>query len=332
VALNTQLVTGFANPLVTTTDLFTIEPAPVTQDSWFGGDRLTLALELAPGQRYTVTRAAVTDLFGNTAPAEVIKLHAEDLPPALEQPQVPVAVERGSAKLPLRVLNVGAIEATVTRFESIDQWVAWQQKSGCAGSPIATSHARSKAALNEHDLVDLPLQRVAGLLCVSVTAEGKGSHKEGLQADARVLVSDLAATVKTEPGGLFVWATRLSTAAPVAGAKIELHDGAERCWRARPPMPTAWRGSRARGASITVHHKGDLGLTDLDDASLSRPSQFGMPGPGAQPRLDAALFTERGVYRPGEAVHVKAIAKGSPLTLRGDGSARAEGARAGAQA
>jgi uncharacterized protein YfaS (alpha-2-macroglobulin family) len=314
VPLSTSLVTRFEN-LVTDEDVFTVSPAPKSQSTNLEGYELMLSLELEPGQRYIVTRGKVTDLFGNVAPAKVFKLRAQDLEPQLQLPSVAVAIERGAPRLPIRALNVEKIEASVTRVASVEEFVA-VAPGVCSGTTVGTSKAKAKLALNEYGLVDLPLERMSGLLCVNVTAEGRGSEATGRSASTRVQISDLAATVKTEPGGYFVWATKLSDASPVRGAKVQLHDGRGKVVATATADNSGVARLKGSGRYVSVQEKGDLALTDLDEPNLSSAWQFGLKGPGAQPQLDAAVFTERGVYRPGETVHVKLIAPGAGLALK----------------
>ena len=63
---------------------------------------------------------------------------------------------------------------------------------------------------------------------------------------------------------------------------------------------------------VIVAKKGDeAAVTRLIDNHLAQPWQFGLKGKvRGSGKLHAALFSERGVYRPGETVHLKAIVGG----------------------
>ncbi|PYR88237.1 MAG: hypothetical protein DMF84_29025 [Acidobacteria bacterium] len=118
-----------------------------------------------------------------------------------------------------------------------------------------------------------------------------------------VQVTNLGISVKDSPQNTLIFVTRLDTAAPVAGARVSI---------LTPDGSTAWAGTTgADGIAmapgtrlrdprrwwqfaflVMAEKDGDVAYVDLDEAGAL---------------LRGTVFTDRGVYRLGEEVHLKAI-------------------------
>lgn len=138
-------------------------------------------------------------------------------------------------------------------------------------------------------------------------------------------ITDLGVTLKTSQENTLVWVTSLQDAAPQANLNVELKDDANR---------TLWTGStdenglvRAPGMrQLAPQAKNRWGQPTLyvfvtspgGDAVLAsswndglEPWRFNVPyeySPEQTP-VKTALFTERGVYRPGETVYLKGLTR-----------------------
>ncbi|RMF85328.1 MAG: hypothetical protein D6739_04660, partial [Nitrospirae bacterium] len=134
-------------------------------------------------------------------------------------------------------------------------------------------------------------------------------------------VTDLALTSKRWEGGLLVWATRLSSGRPVAQVAVAAFDadgalhplgrtGADGVLVYRPgaggggaagapPDPSRFTGLVAVGG-------GEVAYLDLAGTGelLPQPPEAAKAG-----AVRCRLFTERGVYRPGETVHFKGVVR-----------------------
>ena len=155
-------------------------------------------------------------------------------------------------------------------------------------------------------------------------------YQSGEMAVQWVVDSDIALTTFNGAGGLTVFARSYSTARPLSGVKLTL------VARDNNEVGTAHTDSsgradfdaglmRAKGGDepvVVMAYNGDdfsfidlrRGAFDLTDRGVSGRN---VPGP-----LDAFLYTERGVYRPGETVYLTALlrdrigaAATAPLTL-----------------
>jgi uncharacterized protein YfaS (alpha-2-macroglobulin family) len=159
------------------------------------------------------------------------------------------------------------------------------------------------------------------LKCVEISGKGVGSEADGVLSDTLLVQStNLALTSKIYEGGVFSWVTTLDMAAPVAKAIVSVYDvNASRLGTALTDADgTAAMDvkelqdvpSFAGPVFVAVRYGDDLALSRVVNEEMSNAWQFGLPGlvQGRQD-LHAAVFTERGVYRPGEDVHLKVILK-----------------------
>jgi alpha-2-macroglobulin len=137
-----------------------------------------------------------------------------------------------------------------------------------------------------------------------------------------VQVTNLGITVKDSPASTLIFVTRLDNGTPVADAHVSLINTSN---------TTIWRGSTgADGVAMapalplrdpeqwyefafiaTAEKDGDVAYVGSDWNEGIMPWDFGQPYQlwEATDILRGAVFTDRGVYRPGEEVHVKAIVR-----------------------
>jgi hypothetical protein len=135
-----------------------------------------------------------------------------------------------------------------------------------------------------------------------------------------VQVTNLGISVKDSPQNTLIFVTRLDTAAPVAGARVSI---------IKPDGSTQWTGTTgADGIAmapetrlrdprrwwqfaflVMAEKDGDVAYVGSDWNEGVRPWDFGMrlDLDEADPLLRGTVFTDRGVYRLGEDVHVKAV-------------------------
>ena len=134
-----------------------------------------------------------------------------------------------------------------------------------------------------------------------------------------VLSTDIALTAISASDGLHIFARSLATADPLAGIKLSLvatgldilgagATGADGQFVFAPGLT---RGTGASSASSLVAYgpHGDFAILDLTRAAfdLSDRGVSGRPAPGA---IDAFLYTDRGIYRPGETVEAMTLLRG----------------------
>jgi len=139
----------------------------------------------------------------------------------------------------------------------------------------------------------------------------------GQTAQVNVLVSDLGLMAFQDAQGyVSVTATNLIKAAPWEGVDIELLDPADRVLAKSKSdaqgFATLKGGSRA--ALVRAHiadkgftHQGYLRLRGEESRNVSR---FDVEGEAGADGLKAFLYTERGVYRPGDSIFVGCLLRG----------------------
>ncbi|MCC7073373.1 MAG: Ig-like domain-containing protein [Deltaproteobacteria bacterium] len=331
VPLSTHLSLSFTSPVSPglLQKNLVIEPAAqIGQVSAWS--QASVQLQLQPGTRYTVKLGpGMTDILGNPiAPKEALSFTTQDLPPQLALAQASVVVERGRAVLPVLARNVGALAPTVVRLEGAEQWIGAQQskcakvdaQGGVAAPPIPTPSTMNAPTTLELDLGAAAGERArGGLFCVRVEAPGRGSEAKGaLTSTMPLQITDLGVTTKLHERGALVWVTRLSSAAPVAGAKLEVFDAkGERMGTGVTDAEgtalidlggIAAQAGREQPIYVAARTDDDLAVAEVGPGRLAEPWQFGLPGTTSAPLpLPAALFSERGAYRPGEQVQLKVI-------------------------
>ncbi len=307
-----------------------ITPEPISIDvsrTWNG--QIGLGAELAPGVRYHLsTKPELTDVLGNRLAEPLdLRFQAADLVPVLSVPQLPVLVERVEPRLPIKVRNVDELSVELRRFESAAAFakaMAVGHRSRCAdyglrGVPTTVESPRISGTPNTSERLDLPLAGGPGLFCVEVWASGRGSEAHGRMSDAVLVQStDLGVSAKVFADTVLAWVTSLGDASPMAGVTIRLFDrnGAEISTGTAgrdgvvklAAKGVAIRTGLADSIFLLAATKDDLSVTQLRDDQLSSPFQYGLEGEVHDTeKLDAVVFTERGVYRPGDTVHLKLI-------------------------
>jgi len=147
-----------------------------------------------------------------------------------------------------------------------------------------------------------------------------------------VVVTDIALTAVTATDGLHVFARSLATAMPVSGVGIDLLARDQQVLGhsvtgvngAAQFAPGLLRGTAAASASAVFAYgaDGDFALLDLNAPAFDL-SDRGVGGRDANGPIDAFVYTDRGIYRPGETVHAMALMRDrigeaiqdAPLTL-----------------
>lgn len=293
---------------------------------WYAVARVEL--QLKPGTTYRMfTDGWFTDILGNPIARPVdIAFTSKDLPPVLALPATPVILENDKSRLPLQARNLRNLTAKLHRFSSAEAFadaLEIGRKSDVSEYDLQSVEtitlSQTALAPNEKMLLDAAFKGKSGLFAVEISASGTGSEATGEMSDA-VLVqrTDLAVTSKIFADSVFVWVTRLHDAAPVQGATVKLYaggneSGSSGVTAADGTITLAASGLASgtglkRNLSIIAEKEGDIAVSRLIDSELSQPWQFGLKGEvEGFALLPAAIFTDRGAYRPGETVHLNVI-------------------------
>ena len=155
----------------------------------------------------------------------------------------------------------------------------------------------------------------SGVVLITAEQVGKKS-RPGVQAI--VQVTDLGVVWKNSANETFAHVFSLATGAPVAGVKVQLlsAENADLGIATTDATGTAILPAAKKAEWLRAASGADLHLVPLDDdsnhLSLYRfhlPFREDEDEDAAVSAQQVLLFTERGVYRPGETVHLKGIVR-----------------------
>jgi len=214
------------------------------------------------------------------------------------------------------------VDAVINRTGSL----VWQGEMAIAGE-------RNRPAVTAIPLKDILKDKGPGVYLAVVERADVKDVYDALQATNWILVSDLGLTAYKGSDGLTVAVRSLDTARPLRGVSLKLYarnngelaaatsdaDGLARI----PAGLLRGKGGDAPFAVMAYGPDGDFNFLEVGRAAfdLSDRGVDGRPAPGP---VDAFLYTERGIYRPGETVHLTALVRddkgealgGLPLNLR----------------
>jgi alpha-2-macroglobulin len=246
----------------------------------------------------------------------------------------------GGAVLPFYARNFGDVKQWAQRIEpgQLMPTVQALEDKHFTEAPAGPGHTRQLPLtvdkIQSHGL-DMRgvLDRAGNGLVWAAVEEGKEvprAHREyknpadktPIRRATLVQVTNLGIAVKDSPENTLVFVTRLDNGAPVAGARVSI---------IRPDNSTFWSGTTASDGVIiapqttlrkqhdfweqklefivTAEKDGDVAYVGSDWNEGLAPWEFGLRFDlgEADALLRGTVFTDRGVYRLGEEVHLKAI-------------------------
>ncbi len=326
--------------------VFVIRDTAEYSDSW------TLEGRLEPRRSYTIqVGPALTDQFGQRLPGGSTSTFATPgVPPSVVYPHGKMIVEReGFRTLAVQHVNVDTLRVAVAEVPRAMEkvflsqgWGRWAEAWSRLAPAAARRSVPTRAARDVSSItgVSLPVPdartpRRGTLLAVRVRGRGVDTMDVGGAPVALVQVTDLAVHARVGVDQAVVWVTGVSDGRARAGVSVMLHDTAG---TVRATGSTDARGiatlagfrrptERAGGACgdecddsfegyVSAQAEDDRALVGVSeyDPDLS-PWQFGVYAAWGEGRAPAAgaVFTERGIYRPGEPLYAKAIVRRGPL-------------------
>ncbi len=297
-------------------------------------------LNLEPGQTITLTvDKDLTDIYGN-------RLGSSQTFSVANEGYCPAATFKGGqgvleSYLPLRhpidVLNEKELEVVAARFSKAD-FIAFAQKrvSYCSEAEIAEANLQFKGTYpfeisenkTQKTYLDLKKFNPTGqnsIIYSQVRVPSKNRKDGYCWVGATDNITDLGVTLKTSAENVLIWVTSLQTGEAQGNVNVELKDQENH---------TLWSGSTdANGLAMAP------GLEELKPArenEWSNPAVYVfVTSPGGDAVLAStwndglepwrfninynyspqkavvktALFTERGIYRPGEKVYVAGLTR-----------------------
>lgn len=309
---------------------------------------------LTHGERYRLDmRAGLPAEIGERIDNLVtLDVYVRDRSPDVRFTGSAYVLSRSHAKgIPVVTVNVDAIDVSVYRvsdaavsellrdnkFNKPLNGGALQRLTDDLATPVWSGALEIDGSLNKDTTTLMPVFRVIGDLqpgAYVLLAEGPETDESYWQPKASqwFVVSDLGLSSLSAEDGLHVYARSLETTMPLADVPLKLvarnndilgqattdADG----YASFAPGLLRGQGALRAVAVIAETDAPDYALLDLEASGfdLSDRGVDGRTSPGA---IDAFLYTERGVYRPGALVHSTAILRdpaadaltGLPLTF-----------------
>jgi uncharacterized protein YfaS (alpha-2-macroglobulin family) len=235
-----------------------------------------------------------------------------------------VTVNANAAKLSLYRIGDRSLAGAITNERFMRQMDGYdaQRIADESGEPVWSGTIDIATKLNEEVTTSFPVdealpERKPGVyVLVAEPADGKGDEWD-TKATQWFVVSDIGIATYTGEDGLNVFARSLSTAKPLANVELNLlARNNEILGKATTDAdgratftPGLVRGDGGLApALVTAQAAGDFVFLDMTRAGfdLSDRGVEGRETPGA---IDIYSWTERGIYRAGETVHLQALAR-----------------------
>lgn len=340
-----------------------VEPATkLTWSSWLDDDAALREVHVhgrfTPGKTYRVRLAAngIRDEHGQALARDWSKELAFDdrwpsagigLTGSIFEPGVKREIPVGSlnvkdlelATAPLTEGDILALEANENqpgRPPSIEAIASLPGGKRVTRRPTAAMNTPAVEAVRTEDVLGGKDKRGPIAIGLAYTERPGTSGARLVTRSAIAQVTDLAISAKISPFGSLVWVTRLSTAAPVEGAAVSIRRPPAKGGAATTtdvfrtdangfaviPAP-AFQPARDEQERAVVFARTDTDWSyrRVDDALSAW--RYGVSVDFSEDRPFGMLFTERGIYRPGDVVRVKGIFRqeGHPPALGGPGAA-----------
>jgi uncharacterized protein YfaS (alpha-2-macroglobulin family) len=251
-----------------------------------------------------------------------------------------VLPNRGQQGIPLVTVNADKVQVEVYRIgdRSIAQVLQgdFQKQIGSydvstlkerTGAQVYAGEMQVVSRLNEDVTTAFPvaeaiprLEPGVYVLVASAVAkkEDGGSSSGGRTATQWFIVSDLGLTAINGDDGVHGFVRSLATAGPVAGAKVRLiarnnevlgtAKTDARGYLRFDPALVRGEGGQAPAVLVAETEAGDYAFLDMASAAFDLTDR-GVGGRTEPGPVDAFAYADRGVYRPGETVHLTTLVR-----------------------
>ncbi|MDQ7779280.1 MAG: MG2 domain-containing protein [Planctomycetota bacterium] len=311
-----------------------IKTEPEVQFRLEGNDNyVTLNGDFKPGTRYAVSLSrGLPAVNGNSLSADAKRtVYTEDLESGIVF-KIPGQYLSSEANLllPIETVNVKKVSVGIERLypNNVVYCAAKTARrrygsalSGLAKQVVANTEIECSAERNVVNTTTLDLREMLGDEAVGIF-EVVASSPDSWDHERKVIVvSDIGISIKKSETDLFIWANSLRSLAPVAGATVqvfsetnqELLSGMTDAEGVAHFQDVQWK-EELQPFIVVVEKGRELSYTVLGEAERLRTAELDTHGrPYLARGFEACVFTDRGIYRPGETVHVEAIVRDKDL-------------------
>ncbi len=309
-------------------------PAPGKWPEWLENDSMVTHLAL-PGRYMSATprvtiQKGLKDEFGQSLARDFsATLSFED-----PFPRVALGITDGTLRpterepIPVAALNAKSAAVVAAPLGRSDLLRLFSGYSESALGQLVLTHASARrtvlprgatpTAIVQSQIDPFGLLPNGGFGVLGLVADYTPDPRDydGTPAPRLAKVSDLALTAKFSSHGSYVWVTRLSTAEPVLGAEVSFNQNPKRY------QTDSTGGVYVPASDFVPSFQYDDEHRDLVFAALGNDWTFEslrdvLPSWQLPVTVDywnplglqGLLFTERGVYRPGDTIRVKGIVR-----------------------
>jgi uncharacterized protein YfaS (alpha-2-macroglobulin family) len=323
----------------------------VRNESWSEG-RVVIEGAFEPSTRYAVSIGALADRYGNLAPPSRFTIETSALPASVAMAEGLVLLDDASTKrfaITTRNVAEAQIEAwpvpagDAAAFQSaLERVRAHGEPTGSPPVTVDVPISTPRDKLGE-TFVDLSTKLAAGQSYVARLSPKRFAHDATLgRSPSGSAASELpmallgagsprslAVHTRSFANGLLVHVARLGTGEPVPGASVVYGGDEASTAQMTGPMGVAWLPPPASGAGglLLVKASDAERMVPLGAEGTKAKDLFPDLAAGAEASassLRAMVLTDRGIYRPGSTVWIKA----SVRRPDGDRLAPVEDARA----
>jgi hypothetical protein len=294
-------------------------------------------VQFEPETNYTVRIKGVVDQFGQELPPFIRSFRTDPYRPQLAMDEGLMVVEADQYPiLPVRGTNAGSVDLGLRSYTEDDVVPLMRAIS---------SYGRDRAEYFESNIPrnriwDLGMKRntpsVVPLRLDSMLTGAKGlvginmrwdnpESRYDREYEAFAQVTSLGITGKFSPYQNLIFVTRLNDATPVRGAEVEIRSASNQVlWsgetdaNGRAQTPGWWKlglesESRYRAPEqiVIAKFQGDIAVTSSRLDNGVQPYRFGINYDHRNdPETErASVFSDRGLYKVGETVHLKGIVR-----------------------
>jgi len=292
---------------------------------------------VAYGEHVRVTlRAGLPSVTGDALPRDVpLEVYVRDRTPSVRFPgRTYVLPAAGPRAVPVETVNADLLALRLLRVsdrnlvnairegnfaQALSAWEG-ERFEALLAEPVWEGQARLAGTLNAATTSRLPLDDLGALepgVYVLRASVPDADPWDVPPATQWFLVSDLGVTTLSGADGVHVVVQRLSDARPVEGLQVTLLARSNRVLGeartdaqglARFAAGVTRGAGAAAPAMVLVEGDGDLAVLSLEESEFDL-SDRGVEGRAAPGPIDVYLTTDRGVYRPGETIHLTALAR-----------------------
>jgi len=319
-------------------DFFRVEPAVDFTASISWSSRVRLSGDFQPGRVYTVIAERGLPGRGGTV---LVEDESRRVTIPDRRPLVSFAEWRGflspqgHRRLALTTSNVAGVKVVAHRV--LPNNLVHYMIRGIGSSAHRSFTRRGEERILEIDSPKNELVETAIELDDLIGADLTGDERTGIwyveaasvpdakvRAASLVAVTDLALTTKTSGDGYVIWATSIRTGEPVVGARISMWSGnrqmlafgftdADGLLRFDGPFD----GVDGKPFAVVAEKDEQLSYLHLQQHEVPL-SSFDVGGLAYLHRgYEAFVYSDRGVYRPGDTIHLEGIVRDAELEAPG---------------